>query len=167
MPLIYESRFVTPYLVYDAPVDEKTQKVREQFKVDPETGYPEQYNWRNQAKLGPSYKPEDPFIKFQNKPGETYQDTAEIVIGVTAVSALCHRVISYMFRRPWWSKPHHFLLLAGGGSYASYWAQQKSIERQAMRAAAVVDYARQHPERFGEIKRYKAREVLSYWIPRR
>lgn len=167
MPLVYESKWLKPYLVYDAPVDEKTKKIREEFKVDEETGYPEKYKWRNLAKLGSSYKPEDPFIKFENKPYENYQSMATFFLIVTATSAVIHYFISSHLRRPVWAKPHHFLGMIGGTCAIAYWSQHKSIQRQAVRTAAVIEYARQHPERFGEIKRYKCREVLSPWFPRR
>lgn len=167
MPLIYEQTWLQPYLVYEAPVDEKTKKIREEFKIDEETGYPEKYKWRNLAKLGKSYKPEDPFLKFVSKPEENYQKVVDMCLFATFTGGLIHYVTSYIMRRPIWAKPHHFLFITGGSLWAAFWFRQKSIERQAEKTAAIIDYARQHPERFGEIQRYKYREVLETWFPRR
>lgn len=167
MPLLRSDPSLTPYLIYDAPIDEKTKKIREQFKVDENTGYPEHYNWRNMAKLGPVYRPEDPFLKFEYPEGAEYGTDATIFASTGLLALLAYKIRSYTLRRPIWSKPHYFLGMWGLSFGLGYWGHQKTLERQGMKNAMIVDYVRKHPERFKDIERYKIRQLLFYYTPRR
>lgn len=157
----------TPILVYDAPVDEKTLKIREQFKVDEETGYPEHYKWRNMAKLGLTFRPEDPFLKFEYPPEANHIRSASIIIVSALFTGIWHVYSQVNQRRVWWSKPHVFLGYFGVVSGLSLYGQDYFCKYQATKNGMIVDYVRQHPERFNDIRRYKAREVLGHWNPRR
>lgn len=166
MPII-EIPNMTPLLVYDAPLDEKTKKLREQFKIDEETGYPEHYKWRNLAKLGKSYRIQDPFLKFEYPKEQDYHRSAALAVGAIGGCYMVIKLTSAMSRTPMWAKPHWII---GGLAFTlglSLWIQEKSRERQALKNRSYIEYCEQHPERFTDIKRYKHREALTIYLPRR
>lgn len=158
----------TPILVYDAPIDEKTKKVREKFKVDEVTGYPEQYNWRAMARLGNKYTYEDPFLKFNPyNPEEDYSTKVTIGILSFVSCSIIHVGLALYQRRRWWSRPHYLAASTAGLAGGLLWYHEESLKRQGLKNAMILDYVRQHPERFGEIHRPKLREVLFYYVPNR
>lgn len=167
MPLIQREPGITdPYLVYDAPVDEKTMKVREMFKIDEKTGYPEQYNWRALARLGPVYQPADPYKKFDDyNPAESI--STHVTAGlVGAVLAGCGQLYyNHRARRPWWAKSWMPILFIAAFVKTEMYLHQKTLERQSMRNAIAIDYVEKHPDRFPPIRRPKLREVLYGYYP--
>lgn len=165
MPLIQRENFVTPYLVYDAPVDEKTKKIREMFKID-ESGYPEHYKWRDISRLGPVYNPADPFRKFDEYDPKTSISThvAMFIIGATISGAItsCVNVVS---GKPWWARGWVPVLGAIGFTGVEMFIHKQALRRQALRNAITVDYVTKHPDRFPPIKRPKMREILYVYSP--
>lgn len=166
MPLVQRAPFFSSYLVYDAPLDEKTKEIRKNFDVDEETGYPKHYEWRNLARLGPSYSPADPYLKFDPYDPKTSISThvtaALIALGSTASAMI---FINLKNRRPWWAQSWVPLLGSAVFVALELWIHQKNLGRQSLKNAIIIDYVRQHPERFPPIKRPKMRETLSTYIP--
>lgn len=163
MPVLRESKYLTPYVVYDAPVNEKTEEIRRIFDVDPETGYPRHYNWRSLAKLGKEYRPEDAFEKLLPYREEAMYSTY-IANGAIAVvlSALVQAFYNTKKARPYYSRPWVFLgMLTWTGAVAAYNCI-RTPNRQGMENAMYIDYVKSHPDRFETKKRYKLREVL-FW----
>ena len=165
MPLI-EQPYVTPILVYDAPVNEKTKQIREKFDVDDKTGYPRHYNWRSMARLGPVYEPQDPFRKFDPyNPDEAISTKVGIVFLSAASAGFIHYVWSNIRSRPYWSNIHIFLGITAGTAGFILWMHNKTLERQNLKNHIYMDYIEKHPERFGPIHRPKLREALGEYIP--
>lgn len=168
MPLIHETPDVSSYLVYNAPVNEKTKEIRKMFDVDEETGYPRHYNWRPMARLGPNYKPEDPLLKLGEYDPKEYYSTKITMAGLCAISSIGgHYIISRYMARPFWTRSYQILLYFGAMVGGLFWALDKTLERQGTKNSITIDYVRKHPERFGEIHRPKVREVLlPFWAIR-
>lgn len=166
MPIVEIAPEVTPYLVYDAPVDEKTKKIREMFKVDEKTGYPEHYNWRSVARLGNRYLPQDPFLKFDGHDSKSLI-SQKVTMGLLfgGAAAFTHYAFSLYLARPWWTRLYIPVFGATVMTGLGLWIQEKTYERQGIRNAITVDYLQKHPERFGEIHRPKVREVLFEHVP--
>lgn len=165
MPVIEIARSVRPYVVYDAPINEKTVEIRRKFKVD-ESGYPEEYKWRGLAKLGDEYQPEDPFLKFAPCEEKELLSWKVTVIGLSAVMAFAYQAgLAKFLSRPLWSRPWNFLGAFTVLSVTSLYVQKVALRRQAYKDAIYIDYLRLHPERFGPIKRYKFRETLFGHLP--
>lgn len=165
MHYIIQEKNKAPILVYDAPVDEKTKKVREMFDVDEKTGYPKHYNWRGMARLGPDYRPEDPFLKFDKWDEKNGYSGTISLLGILGAG---YAGIFYYIntqRRPWWSKPQYFIAAFGVSAPALLWIRDKTFERQGRKDAIYVDYMRKHPERFETIHRPKLREILFEYVP--
>lgn len=161
MPIIETGPYTSSYLMYDAPVNEKTKEVRDMFKMDEKTGYPEKYNWRGMAKLGSSYKPSAPFLNFKSYSEEEYYSTKVFIIAsMGAASAAGHWYFNYRARRPFYAKPHVFLTMLGVSSFVGLFSLEKTLEREGIKQKMFINYTEQHPERFGEIKRPKFRECL-------
>lgn len=167
MPVIQRDPSLSSYLVYNAPLDEKTKKLREEFNIDEETGYPEQYKWRNMAKLGHTYKPEDPFIKFENDSGYDIGRLNFMLTTSTLLAYLCHHFKCIQESRPVWSRPIQLLVFIAMPAATIYYGHKWSSDRMAKRNGIIVDYLRKHPERFDDVQRYKFREVLHPYYPRR
>lgn len=165
MPLVTTGPYTTSYLVYDAPVDEKTKKLRETFKID-ESGYPEHYKWRNMAKLGPVYNPEDPILKFTPQSPEAHYSTSVFMAfftGMTTVGAV--GLYNYFNKTPLWARVHYSLPAWAGFFYIVEWFNKKTDERQYIKNSIIIDYTNKHPDRFGPIKRSKFRETLFEYLP--
>lgn len=166
MPFIQKFEGHTGFLAYDAPVDEKTKKLRERFNVDEESGYQEHYKWRGLARLGKSYKHEEPFLKLT--PYEPESEYGQRVFGhvmATLVTGAALAGARMYQRQTIWMRPQFlvgFMLLANG---LVHWGWKHSMTKQAQKTAILIDYCQQHPDRFSEHKRYKMREVLLYWQP--
>jgi len=166
MVIVKESPYLAPYLIHDAPVNEKTKQVRERFKVDEATGYPEFYSWRALARLGPDYKPEDPFLKFDPYNPDEYISTKLTYVTICFVSGVGGMMyINRFIGRPLFFRFGRALVLSTLGSGMLLWGLQKSMEQQAVKNRIIVDYLRQHPERFGTIHRPKFRELLHIYRP--
>lgn len=166
MPIISKSPYCTSHLVYDAPVDEKTKKLREEFKVDEKTGYPEHYNWRPMARLGRSYKPEDPFVKFDPyNPNEDISTKIAVATVSILTAAGIHCLTNYLSVRKWYSRPYIFLGSSVALTGSVFWTLEVTQRRQGIRNSIVRDYTKKHPERFGETYRPKLREVLLQYYP--
>lgn len=166
MPLIQREPYLAPYLVYDAPVDEKTKKLREKFKIDEESGYPECYKWRALSRLGPVYNPADPFKKFDEyDPKRSISTHVGMFIVGAAVSGSVMAFFNLYRRRPWWAKSWVPVLAAFGFLGFQMVLHKQALKRQALKAAITVDYVTKHPDRFPPIKRPKLREVLYMWSP--
>lgn len=166
MTIIDSGPYRYHHLVYNAPINEKTKKIRELFKVDEESGYPEHYKWRSMARLGSKYNPEDPYLKFDPYKKEEYYSTKVVTVALTGFTTLLlHMFFSYNARRPIWSKSYSWLASWAALGYACHWYQEASLTKQAIKNAITMDYAKKHSERFGEIKRYKIRECLYHFHP--
>lgn len=166
MPIAQDEPITLPYLIYDAPVNEKTLQIRKQFDVDEESGYPRFYHWRPVTRLGSVYKPEDPFYKLSQYDPEIYYSQKALFVCVASLGAFAtHFMLSAVCKRPYWSQLHVLFGQIAGFSYLGFWLQDKTIKRAAMKNAVIVDYMRKHPERFGEIKRHKLREILRIYTP--
>jgi len=161
MPILREHHYFEPYLAYDAPVNAKTEEVRRMFDMDPETGYPREYNWRCLAKLGKEYRPEDAFEKLLPYREESMYSTYLTVGVLSVLIPLGIQMFgNALAKRPWYSRP--WLSLAGFAvtgsinAYIFYWTPHK----QGIENAIYIDYVKSHPERFETKKRLKHREVL-------
>lgn len=167
MPLIQREPGITaPFLVYDAPVDEKTKKVREMFKIDEKTGYPEQYNWRALARLGPVYQPADPFKKFDDyDPKESISTHVTAGLVASFFAGFGQVYFNLRARRPWWSRSYMPVIFVAAFVKIEMFLYQKTVERQSMRNAITIDYVEKHPDRFPPIRRPKLREVLYSYYP--
>lgn len=166
MTIVQTSAYTPSYIIYNAPVNEKTKKLREMFKVDDVTGYPEWYHWRAMSRLGQTYNPEDPFYKFNPyDPNEFVSQKVFFVFAAGTLTAGVHYLWNSYNRRPWWSKPYFFPISFAFLTYASMWVQEKTLERQGIKNAIAIDYLKKHPERFGPIYRPKYREILFPYIP--
>lgn len=166
MPLVQQNPLEFPILVHDAPVNEKTKEVREMFKVDEKTGYPEQYNWRGLARLGPKYNYEDPFLKFDRQTEEQLISSRVTTIGLlTGFSFAAHWFNQTRLSKKFWSQI--YLPVAGSAIFAGLYLyyQKKTLERSYVKNHILMDYARKHPERFGPVERPKVREVLFVYQP--
>lgn len=156
------------YIIYDAPVNEKTKKIREIFDMDEETGYPRVYNWCNLAKLGKSFKPEDPFVKFAPRDPKKDYATKVFVGGcLVALPFMCHAINCFYERRNLLNKIYRPFVAAAALPFMGKYLLDLTYDRQAKRNGILVDYIRKHPERFGETYRPKFREVLYAFTPRR
>lgn len=166
MPLIDNGPYITSHLTYDAPINEKTKKIREMFKVDEESGYPEHYLWRGMARLGPYYKPEDTFLKFDPvHPDELVSQKVTLVALTALVVGSIHYCIATYKRRSFLSRLWVPIVGTAGISALQLWLQKKTLERQSSKNAILIDYVRKHPERFGMVHRPKFRECLSIYVP--
>lgn len=166
MPLIDTGPHSLPYLLYNAPVDEKTMALREKFKVDPKTGYPECYNWRLLSRLGYDYSPEDPFYKFgaydPNRSMTTrIGGSAFFVAGIMTI----HAVRVYYKGHHWLTRAWQVPLASIPTVYFFLWLHDKTLTRAGRKEAVIVDYVSKHPERFGPIQRAKYRELLWTYTP--
>lgn len=161
MPAHEETTYFHPYYTYEAPVNEATLKLREKLKIDPETGYPEKYNWRGLAKLGYQYEPEKPFLVFKPYTEEQLHGTkATLLLVSSAFGVLSQAVTNYYKARKFFAHPYIFLLSTAAAYGVGIFTISKSNKRQTYKNALFVDYMKKHPERFGTIRRYKYREVV-------
>lgn len=166
MPLIDTGPHTCPYIRYNAPVNEATKKIRERFKVDEETGYPEHYNWRSMAKIGPRYRPEDIFKYIGHHEPERELSTWVAYVAFSfGGSAFGHMVVNAYFGRPPIAKCHWVLINTVTLSFLSIWGRARIQKRQGLKNKIYQDYMKKHPERFGEIYRPKLREVLFAYDP--
>lgn len=168
MPIVEIHHAAEPLLAYNAPVNEKTKQVREMFKVDEETGYPEHYKWRGMAKLGPKFSYEDPYWKFQkHNPDE---DLSTKIVILSMINGLCigvHLFIQYSFGKGLLSQIHRPILTGALCTYGYLKYYERSLERASIKQHIYMDYVRKHPERFGDIQRYKFREIMQVYVPNR
>lgn len=133
MPLI-ENEGLTPYLVYDAPINEKTRQIRKMFKVDENTGYPENYNWRPMARLGSEYAYTDPFEKLgEYKPEEYYCQKLTMVVGVVASCAGLHWFQNYRQSKQFYAGLHRFVGTSAAMLAILFWAGEKTMQRQSQK----------------------------------
>lgn len=161
MPLVSRGPYYNPYLVYDAPVNEKTKELRKKFDMDDETGYPRAYNWRPLARLGQEYNPEDIFFKLDDFDEKAYYGyKAYFTVGAILGAAVVHGMTSYYYTFKWYSRPYIFLGVAASFVACTTWYQNVSLRRQNMVNTIDVEYLQSHPERFGKIYRPKMREIL-------
>lgn len=169
MPLIDTGPYTAPYLVYDAPANEATKKIRETFKVDEETGYPEYYSWRNMAKIGPRYRPEDLYKYIGHHEPERDISTKVTLISIcTIIAGLGHYMYnSWYVRRPLIAKFYWMPINTAIFSYCALKFYDMSLRRQYLKNNIYIDYMRKHPERFGEVYRPKLRECLDLYAPTR
>lgn len=159
-------RDFTGYLIHEAPVDEKTKKIREQFGVDEETGYQKSYHWRRLAQLPREYRPEVAFEKLSYHNEDEYIST-KVFIGLTMTAFACvgHAWVQMRTAKPLWGRLYRVPLVAIPSTYATIFFLNKTMERNAMRHAIVVDYLKKHPERFETVYRPKVREVMFFYQP--
>lgn len=161
MPIISRGQYIQPYLLYYAPVNEKTKQLREKFEVDEETGYPKAYNWRALARLGQEYDPWDPYLKFDDFDEKAYYAYNLHRYTIAALSSgAIHGALAWWMGYKWYSRPYIFLGLTSLTVFLSQFYQEKTLQRQNMVNAVDVDYLQSHPERFGKIYRPKMRELL-------
>lgn len=148
-------------------MNEKTKEIRKRFKIDDVTGYPEEYRWRNLAKLGQSYKYEDPFIKFASRQPERDKAQHHFLGSLFALSPWMAKGLHCLLTRRHFLSRIYIPIIATPIMPAFYlYFHEKSVQRQAMKNGILIDYVRKHPERFGEIYRPKFREVLFEHNPR-
>lgn len=167
MVLVQESPYQTEYIIYDAPVNEKTKEIRKKFNIDEETGYPDCYKWRNLARLGRTYKYDDPFVKFDSHSDE--KDYSQNVLYASIFGAIpwvYQGARTLLSRRSFFYRIYLPILATPVVPALYFFMHKKSLERQAMRNGILVDYVRKHPERFGEVYRPKFREILFEHSPR-
>lgn len=161
MPLVSRGQWFTPYFVYHAPVNEKTKELREKFDMDEETGYPRAYNWRNLARLGQEYKPEDPYLKFDNYDEQAYIGYKVYHYGIVFVGSAASQLLSaWVFGHKWYARPYMFFGMGAIGCWMAWFWREKTMLRQNQLNGIDVEYVTQHPERFGLIYRPKLREIL-------
>lgn len=168
MPLVDTGPYTFPYLRHEAPINESTRKIREMFKVDEETGYPEHYKWRNMAKIGPRYQPQDLFKYIGHHEPERDVSTQVFCIGSSIVgSILGHCLVAFMMKRSALQKIYWIPVNATAVSYLFLWLHDVALKRQNMKNQVYIDYMQKHPERFGEIYRPKIRECMWLYVPTR
>lgn len=162
-----ETPYTTPILVYDAPVDEKTKKIREMFDVDEKTGYPRHYNWRPMARLGSEYRPQDPFRLFNKYNPDEYIATKVFIVGASILLGGIAQFVTnaIFFRRPFWVKPYPLIGISASLAAVTIYGLEATQDRQHKKNQMYVDYMENHPERFGPIHRPKIREILGEYIP--
>lgn len=160
---------MSPILYYDAPVDEKTMEVRKQFKVDPETGYPEHYSWRGLAKLGKTYTARDLYTKIDqfDPVKDTIYGKVHAAVISCIVGGIFHQGVNFITRVSPWQKLFVFPLTAGSMYLGFLKWQNYSHEKSGLRNKAIIEYWEQHPDRFKPIQRHKLRETLYPWFPQR
>lgn len=165
MPIIEQGSFITPLLQYDAPVNEKTQAIRDRFKID-ESGYPEHYKWRGLARLGQSYTYEDAFTKLTPyDPNSNRLAKFNIICLAVGSAALAQYAITAVYTRPFYSKPHYPIGIALTIGYLGKKLHEAALRKQAQKNAIAIDYVKKHPERFEEPRyRPKYREILSVHV---
>ena len=161
MPVVRDNKFLTSYVIYDAPINEQTKEIRRKFDVDEKTGYQRRYNWRSLADLGPEYRPDDALKKLLPYREEamyaTYVFSAVCALGVSFGVQCIHNAYR---GRELMSKPWVFLAsLACSGGLAAFTCFYTPV-RQGMINAMHIDYIQKHPDRFETKKRLKLREVL-------
>lgn len=168
MTIVQNDPYLTPYVVYDAPVNEKTRKIREMFDVDEKTGYPRHYSWRPMAQLGPEYSYMDPFTKLGRYNPDEYicQKVTMYSLGIGANVAV-HWWINYLSGKKFHARLWRLFIATGSLLGAMSWTMEKTLQRQAQKNHLMMDYISKHPERFENIKRPKMREVLFYYKPAR
>lgn len=168
MPLIQIDDTICPYLVYEAPVDEKTKEIRKMFKVDENTGYPEHYNWRPMARLGTEYELWEPFEKLGEFNPEEQISTKVTMAGlVIAASCGMHWMLNFKQGKPWYARIHRIFISSALFYAALGWTAEKTLQRQAQKNHILIDYVKKHPERFEKIRRPKYRESLFEYIATR
>lgn len=161
MPIEYVHRAREPMVVYDAPVNEATQKIREKFDVDPETGYPRKYNWRPLAQLGPEYRPEDVYDKLLPYRPESMYSTYVAYASISIAFALgFNYYVTGKLRTKWYVKPYGFFFMLAGTGIPLYFLAKLSPKYQGREYAMYKDYVKTYPDRFDTIKRRKLREIL-------
>lgn len=161
MPLVSRGQWWAPYFVYHAPVNEKTKELREKFDMDEETGYPRAYNWRNLARLGPEYKPEDPYLKFDDYDEKSYMGYKVYHYSIILAASVSVQLFSaWLYGHKWYSRPYIFAGMGTLGFLLSRFWREKTLLRQNQLNGIDVEYVTTHPERFGLIYRPKLREIL-------
>lgn len=168
MPVIQDGPYFLPILIHEAPVNEKTKAIRERFKVDEKTGYPEHYNWRAMARLGPEYRPEDLYTKLDPFDPKEEISTQVFLVGATGLGVVgLHCLTNYYTRKPMWSGIPRTTILGAVAIWISLKAHDMVLTRQGIKNAIFLDYLKKHPDRFETVKRYKHRELLFDYCPRR
>lgn len=168
MPIVDTGPYTAPFLLHNAPINESTKKVREMFKVDEETGYPEHYKWRKMAKLPPRYRPEEVFEYLgKYEPEREISTTIFTVFMSGMLTAIAHSINAMFMRRSVLAKMHWIPINTALLSGVILWGKGKAHTRQGLKNKIIIDYCKKHPERFGEVYRPKLREVLTWYVPTR